>query len=77
MTYHFRNVPVEKREPLVHRARELITGAGFNIGNAHCALEVGNKVSYLIENLSILEQTAGSLGQRQGEHLYFEDSFWS
>jgi len=39
LTYHFRNVPVEKREPIVTRARELITEAGFNIGNAHCALE--------------------------------------
>ena len=42
LTYHFRNVPVEKREPIVTRARELITEAGFNIGNAHCALEVRN-----------------------------------
>ena len=40
LTYHFRNVPVDKREPIVTRARELITDAGFNIGNAHCALEV-------------------------------------
>ena len=31
---------MEKREPLVVRARELISAAGFNIGNAHCALEV-------------------------------------
>ena len=40
LTYHFRNVPLDKREPIVSRARELITAAGFNIGNAHCALEV-------------------------------------
>ena len=40
LTYHFRNVPTDKREPLVTRARELISMAGFNIGNAHCALEV-------------------------------------
>ena len=40
LTYHFRNVPADKREPIVSRARELITEAGFNIGNAHCALEV-------------------------------------
>jgi len=31
---------VEKREPIVTRARELITEAGFMIGNAHCALEI-------------------------------------
>ena len=40
LTFHFRNVPVEKREPIVTRARELITEAGFMIGNAHCALEI-------------------------------------
>ena len=40
LTYHFRNVAVDKREPLVARARELILEAGFKIGNAHCALEV-------------------------------------
>ena len=40
LTFHFRNVPMEKREPLVVRAKELISAAGFNIGNAHCALEV-------------------------------------
>ena len=43
-TYHLvflmiRNVPVDKREPIVTRARELISGAGFKIGTAHCALE--------------------------------------
>ena len=31
---------MEKREPLVVRARELISAAGFGIGDAHCALEV-------------------------------------
>ena len=31
---------MEKREPLVVRAKELISAAGFKIGNAHCALEV-------------------------------------
>ena len=40
LTFHYRNVPMEKREPLVIRAKELISAAGFNIGNAHCALEV-------------------------------------
>ena len=39
LTYHYRNVPTELREPLVARARELISGAGFKIGAAHCALE--------------------------------------
>merc|ERR1719397_619412 len=39
LTFHFRNVPAELREPLVVRARQLITQAGFDIGNAHCALE--------------------------------------
>merc|ERR1712083_1161524 len=46
LTYHFRNVPVDKREPIVTRARELITDAGFNIGNAHCALESKPPVSW-------------------------------
>jgi len=39
LTYHFRNVPTDKREPIVERARQLITAAGFKIGTAHCALE--------------------------------------
>jgi trehalose 6-phosphate synthase/phosphatase len=39
LTYHYRNVPLEKREPLVSKAHQLITEAGFQIGNAHCALE--------------------------------------
>jgi len=46
LTYHFRNVPLDKREPIVSRARELITAAGFNIGNAHCALESKPPVSW-------------------------------
>ena len=36
LTFHYRNVPAEKREPIVAQARELITEAGFMIGNAHC-----------------------------------------
>jgi hypothetical protein len=39
LTYHYRTVPPDLREPLVLRARELISAAGFRIGNAHCALE--------------------------------------
>ena len=40
LTFHYRNVPPHCREGLVTRARQLIVAAGFNIGNAHCALEV-------------------------------------
>ena len=36
----FRNVPSDKREPLINKAQELIKAAGLNIGNAHCAIEV-------------------------------------
>ena len=39
LTYHYRNVEKSKQEPLVQRARELISAAGFKIGSAHCALE--------------------------------------
>ena len=39
VTWHYRNVPVEKREPLVSKVKEMITKAGFKIGTAHCALE--------------------------------------
>ena len=51
LTYHFRNVPVDKREPLVTRARELIASAGFNIGTAHCALEVMRSRRMLLATL--------------------------
>ena len=40
LTFHYRNVPHNTRQPLVTRASQLIATAGFNIGNAHCALEV-------------------------------------
>ena len=40
LTFHYRKVPPHRREPLVARARQLIAAAGFNIGAAHCALEV-------------------------------------
>ena len=46
LTFHFRNVPTDKREPMVSRARELITEAGFLIGSAHCALESKPPVSW-------------------------------
>lgn len=39
LTFHFRNVPLDKREGIVARASELISEAGFKIGSAHCALE--------------------------------------
>ena len=54
LTYHFRNVPTDKREPLVTRARELISMAGFNIGNAHCALEVIAVTSTHMKSLSTI-----------------------
>ena len=40
LTYHYRNVPEHKRADLVTKAETLIRDAGFNIGQAHCALEV-------------------------------------
>ena len=42
----FRNVPNEKRPPLVAKAKELITNAGFKVGVALCALECKPKVSW-------------------------------
>ena len=44
LTFHYRNVPPHCRERLVTRARQLIIAAGFNIGNAHCALEVNREL---------------------------------
>ena len=62
LTFHYRNVAKDKREPLVARspcpdnppshshrrprARELILGAGFQIGSAHCALESKPRVAW-------------------------------
>ncbi|MGH0036293.1 MAG: bifunctional alpha,alpha-trehalose-phosphate synthase (UDP-forming)/trehalose-phosphatase [Myxococcota bacterium] len=39
LTYHFRAVPPNRRSALVERARTLITQAGFQARDAHCALE--------------------------------------
>ena len=47
LTYHYRNVPEDKRPDLVTRAETLIREAGFNIGQAHCALEVSINVVIL------------------------------
>lgn len=55
---------MDKREPLVVRARELILEAGFKIGNAHCALEVRKVCICLLIFLTILnsEQASSCLG---------------
>ena len=45
-TYHYRNVPVEKRPPLIAKAKTLINEAGFRVGLAHCALECKPKVTW-------------------------------
>ena len=50
LTFHYRNVPHNTRQPLVTRASQLIAAAGFNIGNAHCALEVKAWVYILPRN---------------------------
>ena len=39
LTFHYRNVPLELQSSLVSRAKELISGAGFRVGSAHCAVE--------------------------------------
>ena len=65
LTFHYRNIPQHTRQPIVARATQLIAAAGFNIGNAHCALEVNRKLPpflfYLLINLSV-EQAPCSLG---------------
>jgi trehalose 6-phosphate synthase/phosphatase len=39
LTYHYREVPADRRPELVDRARAIITGAGFQARGAHCAIE--------------------------------------
>ncbi|MCG8591692.1 MAG: bifunctional alpha,alpha-trehalose-phosphate synthase (UDP-forming)/trehalose-phosphatase [Proteobacteria bacterium] len=39
LTFHYRAVAADAREPLIERARELITGAGYQARAAHEALE--------------------------------------
>ncbi|MEE8581119.1 MAG: bifunctional alpha,alpha-trehalose-phosphate synthase (UDP-forming)/trehalose-phosphatase [Myxococcota bacterium] len=39
LTYHFRNLPPERRSALVDRTRDLITQAGFQARDAHLAIE--------------------------------------
>ena len=44
--FFFRNVPNEKRTPLVAKAKEIIEKSGFKVGLAHCALGmVSNKMN--------------------------------
>ena len=46
LTFHYRNVPVNLRPPMLERAKELITKYGFKIGIAHCALECKPKINW-------------------------------
>ncbi len=46
LTYHYREVPQLLRETLVPRAKEIITGCGFKVGLAHCALECKPQVKW-------------------------------
>lgn len=41
-----RNVPIEKREPMVSTAEKIIQKSGFKVGIAHCALECKPAVSW-------------------------------
>ena len=46
LTYHFRATPANLRGPLVERAKQIILDHGFQVGHAHCALEVKPKVKW-------------------------------
>ena len=46
LTYHYREVPSDKREALVPRAKQIITEQGFKVGLAHCALECKPQVTW-------------------------------
>lgn len=39
LTYHFRELPPERHDDFVNRARNIITAAGFQARDAHCAVE--------------------------------------
>ena len=39
LTFHYRNVPMEKRPDLISKASKLIEEAGFQVGSAHSAIE--------------------------------------
>lgn len=44
LSFHYRNVPQDKRPRLVSRVKELIEDAGFRVGLAHDAVESKPKV---------------------------------
>ena len=46
LTFHYRNVPENKRFFMVEKAKKLIEKFGFKIGLAHCALECKPKVNW-------------------------------
>ena len=79
LNFFFPNDPFPQRDPLVTRARDLISKAGFNIGNAHCALEVKSRYEVVLQDYSwwfwLLEQATCSLGQGSSKYLHLEISF--
>lgn len=46
LTFHFRETPINKREPLVTTARKLIVEHGFKAADAHCAIEAKPPVQW-------------------------------
>jgi trehalose 6-phosphate synthase/phosphatase len=46
LTYHYRETPNALRPEMIERAKQLILGAGFNVGVAHCALEARPQVQW-------------------------------
>lgn len=46
LTFHYRETPLPLRPALVEQAKQLIEGAGFRVGRAHCAIEAKPPVQW-------------------------------
>ena len=64
LTYHYRAVPEDLRQPLVARAREIILEAGMKCQEAKCALESKPKVTYLFVLLVNLARVKSSIASK-------------
>ncbi len=81
LTYHYRNVPREKRPPLTDKAKKLITDAGYKVLKwNHNHIMTTENCCFLSDWILPLRfgmQATGFLGQGQGFDLHFENRFWS
>jgi trehalose 6-phosphate synthase/phosphatase len=75
LTYHYRELPPERHDDFVNRAHAIITAAGFQARNAHCAVEarppIGRDTGRAV--LHILRERYGPAWSEQVRVVYVGD----